>query len=108
MDSMFTEFARRAAINMGQYLETAERYGRLAMKAQGNCRATLETLAKLHQPREQTVQHVRAASPGPRRERRANGVAGCTAGRIRARLRATTMPTSMEGDLPPQWPSLDT
>jgi hypothetical protein len=37
---------------MSEYLDAAERYGRLAMKAQGNCRATLEALAKLHQPRE--------------------------------------------------------
>ena len=27
LDSMFTEFARRAALNMGQYLEAAERLG---------------------------------------------------------------------------------
>lgn len=64
LDSMFTEFARRAAINMSQYLEAAERYGRLAMKAQSNCRATLEALAKLHQPREQTVRHVHVNDGG--------------------------------------------
>ena len=64
LDSMFTEFARRAALNMGQYLEAAERYGRLAMKAQSNCRATLEALAKLHQPREQTVRHVHVNDGG--------------------------------------------
>lgn len=58
LDAMFTELARRAAINMGEYLDAAERYGRLALKAQANCRATLEALAKLHQPREQTVRHV--------------------------------------------------
>ncbi|WP_246553381.1 hypothetical protein [Sphingopyxis soli] len=58
LDTMFTELARRAAINMGEYINAAERYGRLALKAQSNCRATLEALAKLHQPREQTVRHV--------------------------------------------------
>jgi hypothetical protein len=30
----------------------------LALKAQANCRATLEALARLHQPREQIVKHV--------------------------------------------------
>ena len=50
--------ARRAANNMGEYINATERYGRLALKAQSNCRATLEALAKLHQPREQTMRHV--------------------------------------------------
>jgi len=64
LDSMFTEFARRAASNMGEYMGAAETYARLAMKAQSNCRATLETLAKLHQPREQTVRHVHVNEGG--------------------------------------------
>lgn len=58
LDAMFTELARRTANNMGDYIGAAERYGRLALKAQSNSRATLEALAKLHQPREQTVKHV--------------------------------------------------
>ena len=64
LDSMFTELARRAALNMSEYVNAAERYGRLALKAQSNCRATLETLAKLHQPREQTVRHVHVNEGG--------------------------------------------
>lgn len=64
LDSMFTELARRAALNMGEYLDAAERYGRLALKAQSNCRATVEALAKLHQPREQTVRHVHVNEGG--------------------------------------------
>lgn len=64
LDSMFAEFARRAAMNMGDYIDAAERYARLALKAQGNCRATLETLAKVHQPREQTVRHVHVNEGG--------------------------------------------
>ena len=64
LDSLFTEMARRAGNNMGQYPDTAERYMRLALKAQGACRSTLEALAKLHQPREQTVKHVHVNSGG--------------------------------------------
>lgn len=64
LDSMFAELARRAALNMDEYMNAAERYGRLALKAQGNCRATLEALAKLHQPREQTVRHVHVNEGG--------------------------------------------
>lgn len=64
LDNMFTEFARRAAANMGEYPQATERYARLAMKAQSNARASLEALAKLHQPREQTVRHVHVNEGG--------------------------------------------
>jgi hypothetical protein len=64
LDTMFTEMARRAAINLGQYPDAVERYMRLALKAQSNSRMTLETLAKLHQPREQTVRHVHVNEGG--------------------------------------------
>lgn len=37
---------------------------RLALKAQAQSRATLEALAKLHQPREQTVRHVHVDNRG--------------------------------------------
>ena len=58
LDTLFTEMARRSGLNMGQYPDAADRYMRLALKAQSACRTTLEALAKLHQPREQTVKHV--------------------------------------------------
>ena len=45
LDASFNEMVKRAAMNMGQYLDATERYMRLAFKAQGQCRATLETLA---------------------------------------------------------------
>ena len=64
LDNMFTEFARRAAINMGEYPQATERYARLAMKAQSNSRTSLEALTKLHQPREQTVRHVHVSEGG--------------------------------------------
>lgn len=64
LDAMFTELARRAAMNLGQYPQAVERFARLALKAQSNCRATLEALAKLHQPREQTVRHVHVNEGG--------------------------------------------
>ncbi|WP_158010706.1 hypothetical protein [Tardibacter chloracetimidivorans] len=64
LDTMFTELARRATMNLGDYPLAAERYARLAFKAQSNCRAALEALAKLHQPREQTVRHVHVSEGG--------------------------------------------
>lgn len=64
LDSIFTEMARRMALNMGEYLGATETYARIAMKAQAQSRATLEALAKLHQPREQTVRHVHVNEGG--------------------------------------------
>lgn len=64
LDAMMTELMRRSTINFGDYPLAAERYARLAFKAQSNCRATLEALAKLHRPREQTVRHVHVNEGG--------------------------------------------
>ncbi len=50
LDVIFNELARHAACNMGQHLSIAERYLRLALKAQSQCRATLETLAAIKNP----------------------------------------------------------
>ena len=64
LDTVFTEMLRRAGNNMTQFPEAAERYMRMAMKAQAQSRATLDTLARLHQPREQTVKHVHVGAGG--------------------------------------------
>lgn len=50
LNAIFAECARRAAVNMGQYVDATDRYMRLALKAQGQCRATLETLAAIKNP----------------------------------------------------------
>jgi hypothetical protein len=64
LDTMFTKLTRRAALNVGEYLNAAGPYARLALKAQSNRRATLEALAKLHQPREQTGRHLHVNQGG--------------------------------------------
>jgi hypothetical protein len=50
LDKMFNELARRAALNMGEHLEATDRYMRLALKAQSQCRATTESLANIKNP----------------------------------------------------------
>jgi len=50
LDAIFNELARRAASNMGEYINAMDRYLRLALKAQSQCRATLETLAAIKNP----------------------------------------------------------
>ena len=50
LDAIFNHLARRAAMNMGEHLNAAEIYLRLALKAQSQSRATLETLAAVKNP----------------------------------------------------------
>ena len=62
LDAIFNSLAQRAALNMGEYLDAADRYMRLALKAQSQCRATLETLAAVKNP--PPVAFVRQANIG--------------------------------------------
>lgn len=62
LDTIFTEFASSAARTSS--IDAAERFMRLALKAQANGRATLEALTKLHQPREQIVRHIHVNEGG--------------------------------------------
>ena len=51
LDTIFNELARRSQVNMGHYLDAGDRYMRLALKAQSQCRATIETLAEMKNPK---------------------------------------------------------
>src|SRR5262249_27852821 len=51
LDTLFNELAKRAFLNMGQYMDAADRYMRLALKAQSHCRMNIEALAELKYPR---------------------------------------------------------
>lgn len=51
LDAIFTRLSLRAHNCFGQYLNAGEKYLRLALKAQSQCRATLETLAEIKNPR---------------------------------------------------------
>jgi hypothetical protein len=60
LDAIFNEMARRAALNMGEYINAAETYLRLGLKAQAQCRATLQTLFEMKNP--QPVAFVKRAN----------------------------------------------
>lgn len=51
LNQIFIELARRSALNMNEYPRAAETYMRLALKAQSQCRTTLESLAEIRNPR---------------------------------------------------------
>jgi hypothetical protein len=50
LDQLFGFLARRAHLNLNEYPDAAEKYLRLAFKAQSQCRATLESLGALKNP----------------------------------------------------------
>jgi hypothetical protein len=50
LNALFCTLTHRAAQNMGEYLNAADTYMRLALRAQSQCRATLETLATIKNP----------------------------------------------------------
>lgn len=54
LDAIFNELARRAASNMGAHLHATEVYLRMALKAQAQCRATIETLVEVKYPKAAT------------------------------------------------------
>src|SRR5512135_1761772 len=72
LDAIFSELSRRAALNMSEYLSATETYLRLALKAQSQCRATLETLAAIKNP--QPVAFVRQANIAAGPQQVNNGV----------------------------------
>ncbi len=51
LDAIFNALARKAAANLNSHLAAAETCLRLALKAQGQCRATVQTLAEIKNPR---------------------------------------------------------
>jgi hypothetical protein len=55
LNGLFLEMSRRVAMNLGGHLPATEAYMRLALKAQNNCRATLQTLGEIKNPRQPVV-----------------------------------------------------
>jgi hypothetical protein len=61
LDELFSNLARRSVKNMNAgYTDAADRYMRLALKSQSQCRTTVETLAEIKNPRQ--VAFVRQAN----------------------------------------------
>jgi hypothetical protein len=76
LDAIFNTLAQRAAANMGTgHLQATDTYMRMALKAQSQCRTTLEALSEIKNPRtatfikqqnvagQQQVNNGKAASP---------------------------------------------
>lgn len=50
LDTLFNEYASLARLNLREHLNASETFMRLALKAQSQCRATIETLAAVKNP----------------------------------------------------------
>jgi len=51
LNGIFHALASRAATNMGEYIDAVDTYLKLALRAQSQCRATLETLSEIRNPK---------------------------------------------------------
>ncbi|MGM0422339.1 MAG: hypothetical protein ACQEQL_04475 [Pseudomonadota bacterium] len=51
LDALFAELIERSRANMGEHLIAAEKYLKLGLKAQSQCRTTLEALAEIKNPK---------------------------------------------------------
>jgi hypothetical protein len=83
LDAMFHALAERAALNMGKHLSTAETYLKLALRAQGQCRATVEALADIKNPTLFASQ-VNLANGPPQQVNNGTAAANATPTRTRA------------------------
>jgi hypothetical protein len=54
LDAIFNNLAQRAGNNVGANTDLAEKYLRMALKAQSQCRTTLEALAEIKMPKSAT------------------------------------------------------
>ena len=73
LDAIFNNLAQRAALNLGEYLETVETYLKLAMRAQSQCRSTWEAVSTIKNP--PVAGYVRQANISGGHQQVNNGVA---------------------------------
>jgi hypothetical protein len=90
LDAIFNEMARRAALNIGEYINAAEIYLRLGLKAQAQCRATIQTLSEMKNP--QPVAFVKQANIANGPQQVNNGVPAGSSSR-------TEIPTNPSNEL---------
>lgn len=64
LNAIFTEMARRAGCNMSEYVQATQLYLGMALKAQAQCRSTIESLDRLSNGHVQTVKHVHVNEGG--------------------------------------------
>ena len=64
LDAIFTTMVNRSENNLKDYFEASQRFMRMAMKAQAQCRTTVEALDRLARGGEQVIKHVHVDNRG--------------------------------------------
>jgi len=64
LDSIFTLLVARSEANVENHFDASERFMRMALKAQSQCRTTIETLDKMVRDGTQTIKHVHVDNRG--------------------------------------------
>jgi hypothetical protein len=64
LDAVFTIMVSRAENNLKDHFSAAERFMRLGLKAQAQCRTTIEALDRLARGGEQVIKHVHVDNRG--------------------------------------------
>jgi hypothetical protein len=103
LDTLFQQLLRRGLMNAGEHMEAADMYMRLALRAQSGCRATLETLAELKNPRPVAFVKQANITSGPQQ---VNNGAAAPVSPARAGDGANPQPQLLEHQADAQW--LDT
>jgi len=67
LDVMFAELIGKAATNLEEWPSIAERFVRLALRAQANCRASLDTLARAERAQQRALARERGEGAEPAR-----------------------------------------
>jgi hypothetical protein len=75
LDAIFHTCARRASANIGEYIDAAETYLRLALKAQSQSRTTWQTLAEIKNPRSVAFVQQANVTTGPQQINNGRGPA---------------------------------
>ncbi|MBK8019790.1 MAG: hypothetical protein IPK20_26010 [Betaproteobacteria bacterium] len=85
LDEIFANLSRRSHANIvNGYGDAAERYMRLALKAQSQCRTTLETLAEIKNPKPVAFVGQANFANGPQQVNNQRDFATSSRGRVRA------------------------
>jgi len=81
LDALFVELVRRAGANLGQHMPAVDVYLRMALKAQNQSRATLQTLGEIKNPRQVAFIKQANVAHGPQQVNN-GGDAGAGAGPV--------------------------
>ena len=93
LDAMFNSLARKAARHMHGDMRAVESCLRLALKAQGQCRATLQTLAEMKNPH--PIAFVKQANIAHGHQQINNGIPAAQAPHARAREENQIQPNEL-------------